>query len=822
MKKLLFVLLICLPTWAEAQRVGTCFQGLSTCGPNLLSLTVTPVNPTLTIGSTVTLQVQGVESDSTSGGLLTAQCDSHWSSSNTSVAIVSNSPALAGGVWVPSGTVTALAAGTSTITCTLNPNVTGSTTITVPGNPIILLPTCGTPPCILPQGSTGTAYSYTPSASPAGGTWTINVGSLPGWASLNASTGVISGTPNAAGTTNFTLAYTLGSTASVAVSLTVVAGCGPTGSPLTLPCASTSTAAITYPSTPLALGTETGSGNITQDTTFVTTGVPVVRLTDSLFNPAGTGTCNPSPQNSFSVSNGGADIDNWWSASDHFTFVADPCGFSYLVAINPATLAVSRPYSTATTGCQRSGNCSQYGGFSLPTPVQMSRSNDCEFFQMVGTAAYSYTMGSDASTTNGNSCSGAISGPPAQTLVENFIQVNANCLPTNFGSPTWTDFGETADSDALLSGAWTSVNYHYGTGTGQNNGIYFAVWSPTKGCLTINTQTGAIVGDTGWSGGAGLTCTTQCTGTITTTDRFTIHHMDAGLDGSRIYVQWSTCISGACVADNPYVWIVGTNVMYESEDSTKTSGHWAAGYLGITNGPGNPFWQWYYRTNPSSGTPGAPVAVNVLPTGSVTNLDVHFAWQMGNATDTNPFVFASTGFSQSSLGCCEQPFEIGQPSLTPGPWVSELDASQTSAAAGTNVVYREMPTYNTSFCGQFNCQENILTCSKDLKFCSWGTDNLNAWGNAAGTSTSCIGGGPSWAASKAYPTNYLIKPPSSHGNAGLYTFKATTHGTAGSTEPTWPQTVGATVSDGGVVWTNQGQQTGTAQCRTDVVAAKLQ
>jgi hypothetical protein len=58
---------------------------------------------------------------------------------------------------------------------------------------------------------------------------------------------------------------------------------------------------------------------------------------------------------------------------------------------------------------------------------------------------------------------------------------------------------------------------------------------------------------------------------------------------------------------------------------------------------------------------------------------------------------------------------------------------------------------------------------------------------------------PTWVASTAYALNDLRMPTSANEN-GIY-YKCTTAGTSGSTEPTWPTTIGATVTDGTAVWT---------------------
>ena len=112
---------------------------------------------------------------------------------------------LAAGTGVISGTPTA--SGTATFTVTVsdsgNPAQTKSSATSMVIAPSTLAITSST----LSSGTNGTAYSQTLQAG--GGTpgysWSITSGSLPTGLTLAASTGVISGTPSASGTSNFTV-----------------------------------------------------------------------------------------------------------------------------------------------------------------------------------------------------------------------------------------------------------------------------------------------------------------------------------------------------------------------------------------------------------------------------------------------------------------------------------------------------------------------------------------------------------------------------------------------------------------------------------------
>jgi hypothetical protein len=107
----------------------------------------------------------------------------------------------------------------------------------------------------LAVGNVGTAYSRTLAASgdqPI--TWSVVAGSLPGGLSLAGSTGVISGTPTTAGTSNFTVRATNSAgTDDQALSILVTqTGTGPTITTTTLP---TGTVDVLYAQTVVATGT---------------------------------------------------------------------------------------------------------------------------------------------------------------------------------------------------------------------------------------------------------------------------------------------------------------------------------------------------------------------------------------------------------------------------------------------------------------------------------------------------------------------------------------------------------------------------------------
>jgi phage tail sheath gpL-like len=68
--------------------------------------------------------------------------------------------------------------------------------------------------------------------------------------------------------------------------------------------------------------------------------------------------------------------------------------------------------------------------------------------------------------------------------------------------------------------------------------------------------------------------------------------------------------------------------------------------------------------------------------------------------------------------------------------------------------------------------------------------------------TSYLGTGTpaTWVLTTSYPVGAMTQPTTANG----YFYKATTGGTSGASQPTWPTTVGGTVTDGSVTWTCAG------------------
>ncbi len=165
------------------------------------SVLVTPASGSLTVGQTLQL---GAQAKDASGGSLSGRTVV-WSSNDSTVARVDSK-----------GLVTATGIGSAAISAAVS-GKTGTASISVYGS-------LGISTTSLARGVVGTAYSQVLAASGGNGSyvWEVSSGSLPPGLTLASSSGQISGSPSAAGTSNFTVGVeSAGQIARKSLSITV-------------------------------------------------------------------------------------------------------------------------------------------------------------------------------------------------------------------------------------------------------------------------------------------------------------------------------------------------------------------------------------------------------------------------------------------------------------------------------------------------------------------------------------------------------------------------------------------------------------------------
>ncbi|MFN7976184.1 MAG: putative Ig domain-containing protein, partial [Acidobacteriota bacterium] len=291
---------------------------------------------------------------------------------------------------VVSGTPTTPGTYNFTITATDANSCTGSRAYTV----TIACATITVNPASLPNGTIGVAYSQTVTAS--GGTapytFAVTAGALPAGLALNAATGVISGTPTATGTFNFTITATDANGCTGNRAYTVVISCGTiTVNPASLPNGSTG---VAYSQT------VTASGGTAPYTFAVTAGA----LPPGLALNAATGVISgtPTATGTFNFTITATDA-NSCTGNRAYTVVIS-CGG---ITVNPASLpngTVGVPYSQTVTA---SGGTAPYTfavtAGALPTGLALNAGTGVISGTPTTPGAYNFTI----TATDANSCTGS-------------------------------------------------------------------------------------------------------------------------------------------------------------------------------------------------------------------------------------------------------------------------------------------------------------------------------------------------------------------------------------------------------------------------------
>ena len=366
---------------------------------------------------------------------------------------------------VISGTPTGSGSSSFTIQATDSAGNFGSQSYTVNINvPLTVNPTT------LPNGTQGTAYSQTVSASGGTGPYTFAVssGTLPAGLSLNASTGVISGTPTGSGSSSFTIQATdtLGNVGSrtYAVNIGTVAL---TVNPASLPAG---TQGVAYSQTVSASG---GTGPYTF---AVSSGT----LPAGLALNASTGVISGTPTGSGASAFTVRALDSLGNAGTR------------VYSVNIGTVALTVNPTTLPNGTQ---------GTAYSQTVSASG----------GTGPYTFAVSSGTlpAGLSLNASTGVISGTPTGSGSSSFT-IQATDTLGNVGSRTYAvNIGTVAltVNPASLPAGTQGVAYSQTVSASGGTGPYtFAVSSGTLPAgLALNASTGVISGTPTGSGASAFT-----------------------------------------------------------------------------------------------------------------------------------------------------------------------------------------------------------------------------------------------------------------------------------------------------------------------------
>jgi len=331
---------------------------------------------------------------------------------------------LAAGTGVISGTATT--SGTSSFTAKVTDNVgaTATKALSIAVSPAALTITTSS----LPNGTAGTAYSQTLTAS--GGvtpySWSLQSGNLPAGLSLNASSGAITGTPAASGTSSFTAKVTDNASATATKTLSIVVNAAPPALSITTSSLPSGTVGAVYSQTLSATG----------GTTPYTWSLQSGSLPAGLSIVASTGVISGTP-----TANG---------TSSFTAKVTDNAGATataaLAIAINPAALVITTSsLPNGTVGAAYSQTLAASGGVTPYTWSMQSGTLPAGLSLNASTGAITGTP-----TASGTSSFTAKVTDNASTTATKALSITVNLIT---GDPTYQQASSDAET-STTSTAW--------------------------------------------------------------------------------------------------------------------------------------------------------------------------------------------------------------------------------------------------------------------------------------------------------------------------------------------------------------------------------
>jgi len=395
-----------------------------------------------------------------------------------------------------------LSLNTTSGAITGTPNAAGSTSFTVkatdsaatPGTAtqaisnFVVAPVTLTLACSLPAGAReGVAYSGSCTAS--GGTtaytYSISVGALPGGLTLNTSTGAITGTPNTAGTTSFTVKVT-DSGAPAQTATRAIANFAVAPAILTLTCNLPAGAQVGVAYS----GSCTGTGGTTPYVFSISVGALPGGLSLNTSTGAITGVPITAGTTSFTVKA---------TDSEATPQTATQAISNFTVAPAVLTLTCNLP-AGAQVGVAYSGSCAGAGGTTAYT--------------------YSISVGALPGGLTLNTSTGAIAGTPNTAGTTSFtVRVTDSGAPVQTATRAIANFAVAPPvltvTCNLPAGAQVGVAYSGScTGAGGTTPYTYSISvGVLPGGLSLNTSTGAITGTPNTSGTTSFTVRATDSGT---------------------------------------------------------------------------------------------------------------------------------------------------------------------------------------------------------------------------------------------------------------------------------------------------------------------
>ncbi len=417
----------------------------------LVSIAVTPTNPSIAKGTARQFTATGTFSDNTTQNLTAAVT---WSSSDTSVATISNAAGA-------NGLTTSVASGSTTITAASG-SISGSTTLTVTPATLASLSIMPVNPGI----AKGTTQQFTATGTYSDGS-TQNVTTSVTWGSSNTA---VAGISNASGSNGLASGLTAGSS-----TITAASGGISATTTLTVNPASLATITITPAASSIAKGSTqqfkaTGaySDSSTQDLT--------ASVTWSSSNTAVATISNAAGSNGLASTTGAGTATIKavsGSVSGSTTLTVTPASLVSM-AVSPASGSVAKGSTTQLTA---TGTYSDGSTQNLTATATWSSSNTAVATVSNAAGSNGLATGVAAGTTTIKAISGSISASAGLTVTDRSVTLSWDAPTTNTNGSSLTNLSGYKLYYGTASGSYSqTVTVNTGTTTTLTNlspGTYY-------------------------------------------------------------------------------------------------------------------------------------------------------------------------------------------------------------------------------------------------------------------------------------------------------------------------------------------------------------